>query len=208
MDIVKATSSVTPIITLHGAEGRGKTTLASRFPKPLCFLFERGLPRGVEVDAVHGIETFDGVMGALAEIWKNPGEYQTLVFDTLDALEPLLLEHVCAANKWESIETPSYGKGYVAADAGWRRFLSAGTAIRDKHGITIVMICHTAIERIDDPRAPTYTSYQLKLHKRARALVMDASAPLLVVGDIFSSRAGRPLPRRTDTRCPRRSQYL
>jgi hypothetical protein len=52
--------------------------------------------------------------------------------------------------------------------------LSAITAIRDKHGVAIVMICHTMIERVDDPRAPTYTSYQPKLHKRARALVMDA----------------------------------
>jgi AAA domain len=175
MEIVRANSCVTPIITIHGAEGRGKTTLASHFPKPLYFLFERGLPRGVEVDAVQGVETFDGVMGALGEIWKDLGEYRTLVFDTLDALEPLLLEHVCAENKWQNIETPSYGKGYVAADTCWRRFLSALAAIRNKHSITIVLICHTSIERVDDPRAPTYTSYQLKLHKRARALVMDAS---------------------------------
>ena len=40
--------------------------------------------------------------------------------------------------------------------------------------MTIVLSAHAAIERIDDPRAPTYTSYQPKLHKRARALVMDA----------------------------------
>jgi hypothetical protein len=175
MEIVKATSSVTPIITIHGAEGRGKTTLASRFPKPLFFLLERGLPRGVEVAAVQGIESFDGVMNALRDIYKEPGEYQTLVFDTLDALEALLIDWVCATNGWKNIEQPSYGKGYVAADTGWRQFLSAITAIRNKHNITIVLICHTSIERIDDPRAPTYTSYQLKLHKRARALVMDAS---------------------------------
>ena len=102
VEILKATPSLTPIITIHGAEGRGKTTLASHFPKPLFFLLERGLPRGVEVDAVQGVNTFDGVMSALGEIWKDPGEYRTLVFDTLDALEPLLLEHVCIENKWNS----------------------------------------------------------------------------------------------------------
>jgi AAA domain len=175
MEVLKATSSLAPIIAIHGTEGRGKTTLASRFPKPLFFLLERGLPRGVEVDAVQGVNTFDGVMSALGEIWKDPGEYRTLVFDTLDALEPLLLEHVCIENKWNSIEQPSYGKGWLIADATWRRLVSANTAIRDKHGIAIVMICHTTIETINDPRAPSYTSYQLKLHKRARALVMDAS---------------------------------
>jgi hypothetical protein len=175
VEILKATPSLTPIITIHGAEGRGKTTLASPFPKPLFFLLERGLPRGVEVDAVQGAESFDGVMGALREIYKEPSEHRTLVFDTLDALEALLIDWVCAANGWKNIEQPSYGKGYVAADTGWRQFLSAITTIRNKHNITIVLICHTSIERIDDPRAPTYTSYQLKLHKRARGLTMDAS---------------------------------
>ena len=33
---------------------------------------------------------------------------------------------------------------------------------------------HATIETINDPRAPSYTAYAPKLHKRARALVMDA----------------------------------
>ena len=36
------------------------------------------------------------------------------------------------------------------------------------------MTCHAEVVRIEDPRAPAYTSYQPKLHKRARGLVMDA----------------------------------
>ena len=39
---------------------------------------------------------------------------------------------------------------------------------------TFVLVCHATIERVDDPRAPTYTSYLPKLHKRARHLVMDS----------------------------------
>ena len=35
------------------------------------------------------------------------------------------------------------------------------------------MLAHSAIERIDDPRAPSYTSYQLRLHKRARGIIQD-----------------------------------
>jgi hypothetical protein len=37
-----------------------------------------------------------------------------------------------------------------------------------------VMTCHAAIERVDDPRAPSFTQFAPKLHKRARALVVDA----------------------------------
>jgi hypothetical protein len=40
----------------YGAEGRGKSTLACKLPNPLVLLLERGLPRGVEVDAVEANE--------------------------------------------------------------------------------------------------------------------------------------------------------
>ncbi len=182
MTISRANSSLSPILLIYGAEGRGKTTLASKFPKPVALLLERGLPRGVTIDAFDGVVSFDDVMNALREVFDNPGEYQTLVIDTVDALEALLLEHVCRANGWANIEKPSYGKGYVAADTEWRRVIRALNAIRNK-GITIVLICHAAVERVDDPRAPSYTSYQPRLHRRGRALVMDSTDAILFLSE-------------------------
>jgi hypothetical protein len=174
MEIFKAKSQMSPIILLYGAEGRGKTTLAAKFPNPLALLLENGLPRGVEIDALASVEGFGAIMMRLGEVYKDPGPYRTLVVDTVDALEGEILAHVCAANGWPNIEKAAYGKGWVIADEEWRRFIRAITAIRDKHEMTIVLVCHSSIERIDDPRAPTYTSYQPKLHKRARSLIMDA----------------------------------
>jgi len=156
-------------------EGRGKTTLGAKTDRPLFFALERGMPAGVVVDAVQDIGCFGGIMNALQLIYnEGPGDYGTLVFDTLDEVEAHLIEHVCTAHGWKNIEQPSYGKGYVAADDEWRRFLRAITAIRDKHGMTIVLLCHSTVEVVNDPRAPSYTAYAPKLHKRARALVMDA----------------------------------
>jgi AAA domain-containing protein len=175
MQILKATSNNTPIVLLYGAEGRGKTTLACKFPAPLAILLERGLPRGVTVDAIANVDSFDGIVTALRDVYTDPGEYRSLIIDTVDMLESLLIEHVCAKNNWKNIEAPSYGKGWVAADEEWRRFIRAIAAIRNKHAMTIVLVCHAAVERVDDPRAPTYTSYQPRLHRRARALLMDAA---------------------------------
>jgi AAA domain len=175
MQIIETNSNRAPIVVVYGNEGRGKTSLASRFHNAVWFLLERGLPRGVTVEAVEGVDSFEGVMNGLRHLYGAEHTYQTLVVDTLDAFEPHVLEHVCAANRWRNIEQPSYGKGYVAADETWRRFLNGIGALRDKRSMAIVLTCHATIERVEDPRAPTYTAYAPKLHKRARALVMDAA---------------------------------
>jgi hypothetical protein len=171
--IIPTTCDGAPIVLSYGAEGRGKTSLAAKFPKPVAMLLERGLPRGVTLDAIDGLVSYDNVVEALRELYRDPQGYQTLVIDTLDSLEPMLLAHVCGANGWKNIEAPSYGKGFVIADQEWQRLVRGITALRDK-GITVVMVAHSTIERFDDPRAPSYTAYWPKLHKRARHLILDA----------------------------------
>src|SRR5262249_60224060 len=95
MNIVKATSNPAPKFLTYGMEGLGKTTLGSKFPSPVALLLERGLPRGVEIDAFDGNATasFDGVMTALRSLYSNPGEYKTLFVDGLEVLERLIVDH-------------------------------------------------------------------------------------------------------------------
>jgi len=93
--------------------------------------------------------------------------------DSLDKLEGLIWSAVCESNGWPSIEAPGYGKGYVVADRWWRDFLAALDWLRRERGMAIVLLAHSAIETVTDPRAPAYSSYQLRLHKRARGLVQD-----------------------------------
>jgi hypothetical protein len=125
MKVRKAVSSRAPIIAIHGEEGKGKTTFAAKAPKTLALLYEPGLPRGVTVDEVQDIGSFDKTMTALREIYAAPGEYRSLMIDTLDALEPRVIEHVCAENHWKNIEAPSYGKGYVLVADKWRHVVRA-----------------------------------------------------------------------------------
>jgi hypothetical protein len=175
MKICPATADKPPIFFIYGGEGRGKTTLACKFPKPVALLLERGLPRGVTVDAIEEVNSYNEVITTLRQLIEDARGYETLVIDTLDALEPMLIEAVCLKNNWKHIESPSYGKGWLIADDEWRRFIRGLTALRDRQNMTVVLVAHSTIERFDDPRAPTFTCYMSKLHKRARHLILDAS---------------------------------
>jgi hypothetical protein len=86
----------------------------------------------------------------------------------------MLIEHLCGQRNWKDIEQPSFGKGWLALDDVWRSFLRGVTTLRDRHGVTIVLVAHQTIETVNDPRAPSYTTFLPKLHKRGRALVLDA----------------------------------
>jgi hypothetical protein len=98
MQISPATNHASPIVLVYGNEGRGKTSLAAKFPKPLFMLLERGLPRGVTVGAIDGTNSFESVMQVLAHLYKEgAGDYQTLCIDTIDMLEAHVVEYVCAS---------------------------------------------------------------------------------------------------------------
>jgi len=150
MNITQATCVTAPIILIHGGEGRGKTTLLSKFKNSAALLLERGVPAGVKLDAIDGLGAYGAVIDTFKQLYQDARGYQCLGIDTLDALETMLLEHVCVEHGWPNIEKPPY------------------------HNMTIVMVAHSEITRIDDPRAPSFTQYAPRLHKRARALVQDA----------------------------------
>jgi hypothetical protein len=160
--ITQATCGSAPIVLLYGSEGRGKSTLASKFPKPVAMLLERGLPAGVKLDAVDDLGAYGAVLDAIRALYQDAQGYQSLIIDTLDGLEPMLLEHVSVEHSWKNIEQPPYGKGFVIADQQWLRFIRGITALRDKHNMTIVLVAHAEITRIDDPRAPSFTQYGTK----------------------------------------------
>ena len=166
-------TTAAPIIGIYGEPGVGKTTLAAQFEGAIWMAIERGLPAGVIVDAIDGLVTFSNVIEALRELCKDPAGYTTLVIDCLDALEPMLIDHLCGQRNWKDIEAPSFGKGWVALDDVWRSFLKGIVTLRDRHSVTIVLIAHSTIERVDDPRAPSFSTFVPKLHKRGRHLVVD-----------------------------------
>jgi hypothetical protein len=172
-DIRKFTAQLTPRILIHGAEGVGKTTIASKFPAPIFLQTEDGCPSGLEVNSFGLIDNFGDLRSAIGALASEQHHYRTVVIDSLDAAEGLIWDDACRSQGWSSIESPGYGKGYVIVESWWIDILKGLDYLRRRIGMSIVLLAHSAIETINDPRAASYTSYQLRVHKRARSLVQD-----------------------------------
>ena len=166
------TAILQPRVLIHGQEGVGKTTIAAKFPVPIFLQTEDGCPAGLSISTFGLIANFQDLRAAITALASEPHEYRTVVLDSIDATEPMIWKDVCATQSWASIEAPGYGKGYVVVDSWWLDLLKGLEYLR-QHGMTIVLLAHSTIETINDPRAASYTSYQLRLHKRARGLVQD-----------------------------------
>jgi AAA domain len=172
-DIRKSTAQLPPRIVIHGEEGVGKTTFASTFPAPIFLQTEDGCPSGLEIDSFGLIDNFTDLRSTIGALASEPHHFQTVVVDSVDALEALIWADVCKSQGWPSIESPGYGKGYVVTDNWWLDVLKGLDYLRRQRGMTVALLAHSAIETINDPRAASYTSYQLRLQKRARGLVQD-----------------------------------
>jgi hypothetical protein len=163
-----------PRITIFGDAGVGKTTFACSAPAPIVIRTEDGL--GV-LDVAHFpvATSFDDVMSAVGTLYSEEHQFETLVIDSADWLEPLIWADVCRANGVDSIEKMPYGKGYVEALTRWRMLMDGITALRDERNMFTILVAHSQLVRIEDPLNPAYDSHGLKLHKKAAALVEEFS---------------------------------
>jgi hypothetical protein len=163
-----------PRITIYGPAGIGKTTFASQAPSPIFIITEDGLG-DLEVPKFPLATSFSEVLESLEVLGKENHEFKTVVIDSLDWLEPLVWEATCKRLGVPSIESPGYGKGYVECATEWREFFKYVTALRDFKNMTVVMLAHGSIVRVEDPIHPAYDTHTLKLHKRAAAIAEEFS---------------------------------
>jgi len=168
--IVSAAAEFKPQkILTYGVQGLGKTTFGCTFEKPILLRIEDGA-------AAINVPTFPKLVETYPELCEaiyalhGDHQFQTLVVDSLDWLEPIIWAQTCAKLGIDSIEKAGYGKGYVEADADWRTIMGGLDSLRLTRGMTIVLIAHAEIKRHEPPDGDAYDRYQIKLHKRAWAL--------------------------------------
>lgn len=160
---------------IYGPDGVGKTTFACSAPKPLYMGREDGLPSDLDADVpkLPIVKSYQEIMTTLEELRTESHDYQTLVCDSLDWIEPLIWQAVCELDGATHIDKAQggYGKGYVVANQYWSKMMDALTLLRAEKKMNIIMIAHSQIKAFNDPSQPApYDRYQLKLNDKAAAL--------------------------------------
>lgn len=153
----------TPLkVIIYGTEGVGKTTLASKFPKPLLIDAENG-SGALNVARYPYPTSWQMLMSEVQEFLNNPQGYQTLVIDSIDWAEAKAIEMICAGMKVNGIEDIGWSKGYTYLNEEMGRLLNLLTEVINR-GVNVVLIAHMVIRTITKPEETgSYDRYELKL---------------------------------------------
>jgi len=179
---IRSTRSTNPPVTLlYGVDGIGKTSLAAEFPAPIYLATEgERPPSDIDLPAFETPQSFSDILDAIGALMTEPHDYRTLIIDSLDGIEPLVWAATCARIGSVSVDDASkdspsaFGKGYVQADVEWNELLTAVNALAAS-GVAVVMLAHPGIVQFNSPTTDPYARYEIKLHKRAAALVREKS---------------------------------
>jgi hypothetical protein len=166
------------LLLIYGPDKVGKSTFAASAPKPIFIQAEEGSNQ-LDVARLETPKNFREIMEQVAQVATDP-EYQTLVIDTLDWMQAMVFEQVCAtADKMpKTIADIPFGRGYPMALILWREFIAQLNLVRDS-GKNVILLAHSVLKKYEDPTvAGGYDRYQLQLHDGSTTSKTESTADL------------------------------
>jgi hypothetical protein len=162
----------TPIkFCIYGAEGVGKTSLASKMPDPLFLDTEGGTSR-LDVRRIK-IKSWEELIGTIKEVIDNPDVCKTLVVDTADWAESLCSDFICNKYRKANIEDFGFGKGYTYLAEEFSNLLQLLSKLVDV-GINPVVIAHGKPRKYELPEEQgQFDRWEMKLTKQCAPLVKE-----------------------------------
>lgn len=167
-------------VVLYGPEGIGKSTFGAGAPKAIFLPVEDGAHH-LDVARFPKPESWQDVLDAVRTLLTETHDFETLVIDTLDAVEPLIWRHMIARDKYaddkgkkalKDIEDYGWGKGYNKALEDWRRLLSGLEKLSAK-SMHVVLLAHSQVKAFKNPAGDDFDRYELKLHTKASGLIKE-----------------------------------
>lgn len=166
-----------PITLLYGVEKVGKSSLAAQAPSPVLMRTagER-TPAEVSIETFPEMADLNDFFDHFEALYVEDHSFETLILDSADGLNRLAAAYVCKANNWDNIESPGFGKGFVALEDCWANEIMARLiSLRDEKGMNIILVAHAETFRFDSPTSDPYARYRPNLPKGVAPIVQAQS---------------------------------
>lgn len=161
-------------IGLYGPGGVGKSSFAAAAPNPVFLGTDDGLGT-LDVASFPIPKTWADVKAVINDLLVEEHDYQTLVIDTINGLEPLLWNHIIKEARVSSIEEVDggFGKGYLRANEQWVEFYNTLKRLRNK--MNVIILGHAKIKSFEDPyQNERFDKFIIKMNNEAAALFLES----------------------------------
>lgn len=156
---------------LYGVAGVGKSTFASNIPDALFIDTESGTD-SMDVARLPKPESWSDLQEELDFVLKEK-PCSTLVVDTIDRIENLLIQDTVQLNGKNSIEDYGYGKGYVMIQERWQKEFLFRLDKIIASGINVVLVAHSISRKVETPEESAYDHWELNLSRKVAPVTRD-----------------------------------
>ena len=159
-------------IVVYGPEGIGKSTFAAQFPDPV-FIDTEGSTKELDVARFDPPSSWQMLLEQVRYVKKYPDICRTLVIDTADWAEKMMIDELCQKNNWNGLEGAGYGKGYTYAAEEFGRFLNLLEEVVDI-GINVVITAHAQLRKVELPEEMgAYDHWEMKTSKKVAPMIRE-----------------------------------
>jgi hypothetical protein len=177
-DLITVLMTLAPRTIIYGPPGIGKTTFASSAMCPIFLLFEAGQGK-LKLKSFPLITSFTQILTYLQMLIDEEHPYRTVVLDSADWMEQIILQFVASEHGKLNIEDIGYAKGYIYALMHWQKILAMLDVLREKKNMQIIITAHSQVKPFNNPNLEPFDRYTLKLHEKAKAKLEEWSDVIL-----------------------------
>jgi hypothetical protein len=158
-------------VVIYGPEGIGKSTLASKFPRPI-FIDCEGSTNELDVSRYPAPLTWNEILAFIDDAVENH-TCDTLIIDTADWCEQFCTNYTCDKLNVKNIEDIGYGKGYQYLTQNFTELLKRCDVLIT-NGINVVFTAHAQMRKFEQPdEMGAYDRWEMKLSKRNAPLLKE-----------------------------------
>jgi len=166
-------------IVIYGPEGIGKSLFAAAFPSPL-FLDIEGSTQEYDVARAPKPTSWAALLATIAELQRDPLNYQTFVVDTADWAERLGIDQIKGQYGLSALGgQDDFGHSYNLLAEQWGKLLDSLSELANA-GLNVVLTAHAKMRKFEQPEEfGAYDRWEMKLEKKTAALTKEWATSVL-----------------------------